>query len=666
MGIKIFSALVLLFLPFFLDAQNAEDIVFYKPGYSIEKILETNKVWYPGMGGLCFEDNGNLLVASTMSWVYQVEPDGSVSKLKYPCGGGLWDVQINPLNNDIIVGGGSGIYKYDKEAGNHVQISYDKSYYMAIDKYGNIFSSYSGGMAPQIQKYEYDKDHNTYMHKWTKTYPGYSDLMGIVLDSDDNLYICMTFPSEIIRLSPPNYDLPYEIFVETPEAPPGDIDRDEAGNFYILASDPLNPPDNYWLRKNMVMKIPAGSKEPTIIKDNLPNCDNLTINNDEIFLNSAYHVVKKIDINGNLTDYSISYEVGNLDTISSDLEGNPIVSTGTLGKIFRIMPQSQPQILATNLGYISGLETNNLGELFSYSRLYKIWGQQKGYLYKIPFDGSLPQFIDNPGPFNATIKFLHLDNGHLALYDRGSQKKILLLNHLSKDITELANNITGGVGFDLDDENSLYLAKATGQAIKRAPYPVFPPLDWSDVPDYITMKAEDIGRIGYFEVAPNNDVYIPVSQGLEGRIYIGPSGGGYAELLASGFNYPNATHFDRYGQLWVIDCGNGLFKITHQESVLARNIANCDDLIEEVEALGIGGFAVTSTTASLSRIRDSLIAKLRNAKDSLGRGNATAAIGQLLAFKNEVEAQAGKAVPVDTAFRWTAIASGMIKALQGV
>jgi hypothetical protein len=48
-------------------------------------------------------------------------------------------------------------------------------------------------------------------------------------------------------------------------------------------------------------------------------------------------------------------------------------------------------------------------------------------------------------------------------------------------------------------------------------------------------------------------------------------------------------------------------------------------------------------------IENSLVAKLQNARASLEKGNKTAAVNQLQAFLNELNAQSGKKVPAPDA-----------------
>lgn len=644
------SGLVLCIVPLFLMAQNAEDIVFHKQGYNIEKVLEMNKVIQPF--GMCFDEEGNLLTTNWYSLIYQISPDGSVSKLRYGGYGKQWffpglaDIRINPINGDIVVGGQGGIYKFDKSTADLEEISADACYHLAFDKYGNLYFSDNPGR--YIQKYNLNS--GDYTHAWTENLGFRAE--GIVFDSLENLYICDCRGGRLVKLEPPYHGVSHDTIIDDLGLV-YDVSIDGENNLYVLAEDTESPPDNWYIHRSEVIKINAGSYSSEMIKNDLPQSLYLRFKNNEIFLSSRdYDAIKKIDADGNLIDYTKDHKVRSLYTISSDLGGNPILCDYRLGKLFRFAPPNQPELLAEDMGYIQAVETNDSGELYCSSRRRE--NVSNNYLWRIPFDGSPPEFVaDFDANRTYDMKFLHRDNNRLTIRMIYSYE-VWLFDLITEEITVLANNLTNRIGFDLDDENYLYVAEGRNEALKRAPYPVIPPVDMSAIPNLIIMNLADPDTIRFFEVAPDNDVYIPVDS-PEGELYIGPSDGGYAELLASGFAFPNATHFDRYGRLWVPDSGNGLFKITNRELIVTQNIKNCDYLTEEAQESGIH----VGTAKVLIKI-------LEGAKSSLENNNVHAAIGQIIGFWTYVKAQKGKKIPEDIAERWLIIGSSMIKALQEV
>jgi hypothetical protein len=85
----------------------------------------------------------------------------------------------------------------------------------------------------------------------------------------------------------------------------------------------------------------------------------------------------------------------------------------------------------------------------------------------------------------------------------------------------------------------------------------------------------------------------------------------------------------------------------------ARADLSLDALIEKITQMDLPGGKIASLTA-----------KLQGARRSLESGNQAAALGQLRAFVNEVEAQRGKAVPEDQAALLTGWGHGIVKQLQ--
>ena len=652
-----FSFLCLLaFLPLFLTAQNADDIVFHKPGYSIEKVLEVNKVINPF--GSCFDDEGNLFTANWYSIVYQIGPDGSVSRLRYGGYGKqlffpqFYDIKINPITKDIIVAG-EGIYKFDKTTGEITEISADPGscFHLTFDINGNLFASIATDSTGYIQKYNLES--GSYTLAWTEYLSFHPE--GIVFDSLENLYVCDLGGGRVIKLAPPYQGVAHETIVE------GlgyvyDISIDGSNNLFILIEEAGSPLS--------VVKLPPGGLSPELIRSDLPGGFYITVYNGEIYFSAMYHcAIKKIDMNGNMTDFTEDHEVKWLYTMTSDLEGNPIVYCSDIGKIFRLNSASQVETLAADMGIIRAIDTNAAGDLYCYT--FRRENIPTYRLFKIPMDGSPPELVFDFNRENTYgMKFYPGESDRLALL-MVNHSEIWEFNLISKDSIVIAENVTSRLGIDLDTEHNLYVGEGLSEGIKKAPYPTVPPIDMSLVPLHIIMNIAEPETFRYFEVFPNGDVYIPVAN-PSGEIHIGPSGGGNAELLASGFSFPNAAQLGRYGRLWVADAGNGLFKIINQENITTQNVKNCEYLIEEIQESSIGSGATMSIQDLSSWIKKSLIAELNGAKKSLELEAVRAAIVWLIAFKIEVEVLKGRKIPEDLADRWITIAKGMIKALREV
>ena len=365
---KISFLCLLAFLPLFLTAQNADDIVFHKSGYSIEKVLEVNKVINPW--GSCFDDEGNLFTANWYSIVYQIGPDGSVSRLRYGGYGKqrffpqFYDIKINPINEDIIVGG-EGIYKFDKTTGEIAEISADSGicFHLTFDKNGNLFASIASDSAGYIQKYNLES--GNYTLAWTEYFSFHPE--GIAFDSLENLYVCDLGGGRVIKLVPPYQGVTHEPIVEE-LGYVYDIAIDGSNNLYILIEDTESPPENWRFPQKSVIKIPQGSSTPELIRNDLPAGYYITVYNGEIYFSAMYHcAIKKIDMDGNMTDFTEDHEVKWLYTMTSDLEGNPIVYCSDIGKIFRLNSANQVETLAADMGIIRTIDTNAAGDLYCYT-----------------------------------------------------------------------------------------------------------------------------------------------------------------------------------------------------------------------------------------------------------------------------------------------------------
>jgi len=660
---KILLSFIFCTMPLLLMAQDAEDIIFYKPGYNIEKVLEVNKVIQPH--GSCFDADGNLLVTNWYSAVYQISPEGSVSRLRYGGYGTqqffppLYDIKINPSNEDIIVGG-EGIYKFNKITGDLDDISPEAShcYHLTFDENGNLFASMrTSGSRGNIQKYNLELDGN-YTHAWTELFSFLP--RGIVFDSSKNLYVCDYGGGRIIKLAPPYQGVAHETLIDGLSYVFG-IAIDVNDNLYVLADDTESPPENWYTPRSSIIKIPKGSSSPELVKDDLPYGNYITVYNGEIYFSAfRYNAIKKIDIDGNLTDFTEDNEVKYLYTMTSDLEGTPIVYDSHLGKTYKVTSSSQIEILATDMGNIYTIATNAAGELYCYT--YKRENVPARQLFKIPMDGSDPELVfDFDGERTVNMKFFPGENNRLALL-MSNKLEIWEFDLMSQESTVIAENVTSYIAFDLDAEHNLFVGEGLSVGIKKAPYPTMPPVDVSQISLHITMSFTEPEAFRFFEVAPTGDVYIPVAN-PNGEIHIGPSGGGKSELLASGFSFPNAAQLGRYGRLWVADAGNGLFKITNQENIASQNVRNCDYLIEEIQESGVLSMQEIRV---LDGIQKALISKLENAKRALEKQKINSAIEYLIDFRNLVQSQKGKKISEDKADRWIAIANGMIKVLQEV
>jgi hypothetical protein len=206
-----------------------------------------------------------------------------------------------------------------------------------------------------------------------------------------------------------------------------------------------------------------------------------------------------------------------------------------------------------------------------------------------------------------------------------------------------------------DGRQNLYAVEGVGDGIKKVALDkdYNPPRDVSSEPLFYDFTGEPYPpAIYFFCVNLLEEVFIP--QMDAGKILMGDASGAVT-TFAEGFLSPTFVNFDKYGALYVSDAGNGLFKISHQRWTIPAVIILKDALLAEVRSSAIA-----------EGVKNSLVKKLENADKDLEKGHITPAINKIKAFKNEVSAQRGNAIPVDLADSWIKQAANIIQALTEV
>lgn len=95
-----------------------------------------------------------------------------------------------------------------------------------------------------------------------------------------------------------------------------------------------------------------------------------------------------------------------------------------------------------------------------------------------------------------------------------------------------------------------------------------------------------------------------------------------------------------------------------------KAVSQLENLIEEIQACFIQQEFTIQDNSVEDELETSLIKKLKNAIESIELGNIIAAIHQIMAFQNEVQAHKGKKIPFDLADSWIDMAEQIIQILR--
>jgi len=233
--------------------------------------------------------------------------------------------------------------------------------------------------------------------------------------------------------------------------------------------------------------------------------------------------------------------------------------------------------------------------------------------------------------FVSTVGILDLGTGLIAPYITGIR------------------NIERGFLFDGDQNFFVKMKRGDGIIKVNVPKePTEPPFDVTDVPLFYDLRSKD-SEIRFFTRNTMGQALIPLSDA--GEIVLGETDGSWSDF-ARGFNWPCYVSFDRNGVMYLVDHGNGIFRIIGEDFIVptvnGRLNALCSDIRAKVANTGVA---------------NSLCQKVENAVKSLIKGHIGAGINKIEALIAELQAQSGKKITVEDAAAWIKLAGQLIEGL---
>jgi streptogramin lyase len=628
---------IFLFVPTFVRGEDASDIVV-PPGFRVEKVLETNKCVDPL--NIAFLPSGDLLVASMMWRIYQVSSSGTVStraKFLTNKGPNPFDILVTPVG---------------------------EIYFSHTDQWSN----------PGLYRLEYGQPVLVTPQGWQFDY--------FTRDGDGNFYaVARSVPGigrEVVKISDPNGDGQYEdvkplivrnaqgvvyrdgfLYIVTAAGrilkfdtdgsqigghiieglnSPRDLAMDSDGNLYTIVYDGQIIDGYGSYDKWDVIKISPDGTTPKTIVDDVKGSLYISLDPDNVLYLSEIDrgVVSKV-VNGDKIDVTEDTGHGQPSDIAFDMLNQPYISLFRFSQLKRLDPETRTLEAVTPA---LGAGTQTIG-VDNDGRFYLSEYNNNGFFIVDPLSGTVE---NRTVPWSRTLRFDAY--GRLVLIQNS-----VTTGPTSDDTSTTLGiyDLTAGVvtpyiaGNDLmrflfDKSQNMYARYRRWEGIIKVNVPeapTDPPFSTNGVPLFYNLKSKN-SEIRYFDLNVNGQLLIPLVD--TGEIILGETDGSWKDF-ASGFDWPGYVRFDRNGVLYVVDDGvNGVFRIIGQSFVVPTVIQRLHDLEIDIRAkVKDGGLA------------NSLYKKIDNAIALLNNGNIVAAINQMKAFINEVEAQKGKKIPSSVA-----------------
>lgn len=666
---RITGFFILIFLPIFVFAQNVEDIVVPE-GYQVRKIASTNGV--PDIVCWAFDLSGNI-IAGMGAGIWRIDQAGEVEVLCTTRRYGFGASATAPLSDGSFLVIGSrldspttySIYKYTPPGQFDLQKSdVNPTSSLNVDKKGNYYG-FVFYTSPQrgYKIIRYDSSFNE-----IEIVAGLKSLGAIVFDNSNNMYFNQPGEAKIWKVEAGSNGIPDSedplTEVVTIENQSRFLAIDENGLLYVpqLEQREKDGDSIYQIYRLLRVNPSTGSYDSLV--SGLADPYHVCVHNGYIyFYESDRGVIAKIDALGKKTDLTSDYGMTAANYVLLGADDRLYTTDFRQRKMFLLNEDGTFEQYGPGIGWTI---TGDVDDKYIY--LGSGPDDALGQILKIDPVAGTRESIRPSNPIYIRFQTIALDSygriGNVALM-QDYRWGINILDLQTKEAKPYVLGLNNtGRALQFDSQQNLYIKEGQGDGMKKVPLlkDYDPPLDIANVPLFLDFRMEQYPpAIGWYHVNDLEDIYIPLID--TGRI-LRADKYGEVRILADGFRCPYFVSVDRYGRMFVSDWGNGIFEIIS----LQLEISTLNELIQEIQKISLESRTLLSLssqqTDASSDFYTSLVAKLENAVRSLERQNKVAAIKIIKAFQNEVRAQQGKKIPVDTAESWLKTTTGIIRVLQ--
>jgi len=646
-----------------LSGGQDEGGIFLRPGFRIERILDSNQC--ADCQGIAVDDQGNLIASSGLWMILKVGPAGEARTL----------ARFAPLRGpnpvDVEIEGGkiyftandglsdSGLFRLDGESPVRVTEPGWIFGHLTKDGSGGFYTlGYRSNpdVTRQVLKLTPDGLGTFAVSPLATPVPGGS---GICIHGGF-LWIVYARSANPDSGSIERHDLDGggTQVIRSELNSPQDLVVDRSGNLYTSVFDrneKRDPEDKGDYSYYSVIKISVdGTSLETVARDILGG-PSLGISWDDVLYISEFFsgLISKIEPGGSRVYLTRDFGLNSLSQVAFDRLNRPYVASFRYSRLSRIDPEAGTATAVTPL-----LGQSNQTIAVDKDGLFYLSNTSPDAIYRVdPETGSVDFLTDL---WTRTLRFDSVGrlivtmatNAPGPTHDNTvTTAGILDLTPSPALIPYIQGIRNEERGFLFDDEWHFYVKKGRGDGIIKVlvpETPADPPSDVSGVPLFVDLTSKD-SEIRFFDLNTQKQLLIPLSE--RGELVLAEPGGSWGDF-ASGFTWPSSVSFDHNGIAYVVDGGNGLFRLIGGEFVVPTVVKRLDDLRTTIlAALGDKGFG------------NSLSVKLRGAAASLQRGNITAAVNSLKASIDEVEAQAGKRISSACAQDWTRLIREIIDGL---
>jgi hypothetical protein len=660
MNQKILTLALFIFLSFLAFPQNADDIIV-PAGYKVEKIAETN----PAADCCHLIDNpsGEGMICLGSFSIYQLDNQGNVELIGFTRRFGLSPDQIviSPTGDYIVSCFYSAVYEQDQVSrftppdNFQTLLVLDRIYSIAYDKDGRFFVNFYDNNTNQFKLARY----NSLFQQVDIINIGFAS-WDMVFDNQNNLYLAQMYSGNIWRIpagtnSIPGSEDPPELMISGLNTL-ASITMDDSNNIYA-AEFTHNEIDGFSLfDKYRIIKVNTTTNTILdVVAADLYDPAALHFKDGFLYIcEFSRAVVSRVDLTSHIKDdFTADYGIAGVGTVAFDQNDNLYVSSFRGQKLYRLSNNGTYDQVGAGIGITQSIA--NDGQHF-YMGSYDTTMQNGQQIIRVD---PIAETMEVVGTHYNAYRSVAFDSyGRLILNSTVNYSQNLYAADIIDTNTGAVTPYVTGLHnkarcIQFDNSQNLYFVEGIGDGIKKVSLDMNydPPRDLSTEPLFYDFSNEPYPpTIYFFCVNALEEVFIPLMD--TGVIRLGDKQGNVNDL-AKGFTSPNQVSFDKYGTLYVSDFNKGLFKITHIHWTLPYIISVKDQMIQDIKDSNIH-----------PGIKNSLVKKLENADNSLDKGNLKTAIKQIIAFCNEIEAQKGKAIPIELANTWLNTANNIINALE--
>ena len=659
MNKKILTLALFIFLSFLAFPQNADDIIV-PPGYKVEKIAKTNPV--PDCRHLIDDPSGDGMICLGEYSIFQLDNTGNAELIGFTRRFGFLPDQIviSPTGDYIIACNYHAFYEQDRVSRftppNNIEnlLVLDRIYSIAYDRLGNFFVCFL--------------DYSTYQFKLARYNSLFQQVdlinidfgsLDIVFDNQNNLYLTQISSGNIWRIPAgtngiPGSEDPLELKISGLNSLLS-ITMDDSNNIYAAEFTNYEIDGFAFFDKYRIIKVnPTTNAILDVVATNLYDPYALHLKDGYLYIcEFSRAVVSRVDLISHIKDdFTADYGISVIGPVAFDKNDNLYTTCFRRQKLYRLNNSGTFDQVGAGIGITQSIA--NDGEHF-YIGSYDFAAQNQQIIRVDP----IAETMEVVGTYYTAWRSVAFDSyGRLILNSTISESQNLYAADIIDTNTgAVTPYVTGlhnkGRCIQFDNSQNLYFVEGIGDGIKKVSLEMNydPPRDLSTEPLFYDFSNEPYPpAIYFFCVNALEEVFIPLMD--TGVIRLGDKQGNVNDL-AKGFNSPSQVSFDKYGNLYVSDPNKGLFKITHIHWTLPYIISVKDQMIQDIKDSNIH-----------PGIKNSLVKKLENADNSLDKGNLKTAIKQITAFCNEVQAQKGKAIPIELANTWLNTATNIINALE--